>query len=89
MTERIEELKEEIKILEDRIEKRDALLKERLRTIQQNGGDMKYMEVIFGASSFGDFISRTSAVNTIMDSDKTIMEAQAADKKVLQENKKK
>ncbi|QGS69170.1 hypothetical protein CV093_15035 [Oceanobacillus sp. 143] len=48
---------------------------------------MQYIEVLFGAQSFGDFISRSSAVNTIMDQDKTIMEEQAADKKTLEDNK--
>ncbi|RDW15679.1 murein hydrolase activator EnvC family protein [Oceanobacillus chungangensis] len=84
---RIEKLKEEIIVLEQRIEERNVLLKDRLRTIQQNGGEMQYIEVLFGAQSFGDFISRSSAVNTIMDQDKTIMEEQAADKKTLEENK--
>ncbi|RDW16531.1 hypothetical protein CWR48_15920 [Oceanobacillus arenosus] len=85
---RIEALKQEIIVLEERIAQRDILLKDRLRTIQQNGGEMKYIEVLFGAQSFGDFISRSTAVNTIMDQDKTIMDEQAADKKTLEENKK-
>ena len=85
---RIEKLKEEIEILEDKIAKRDELLKDRLRSIQKSGGKMSYVEVVFGAKSFADFISRTTAVTTIMDQDKTIMQEQAADKKLLQENKK-
>lgn len=88
LTERIETLKEEIEILEDKIEKRDELLKDRLRAIQQSGGQIKFIEVIFDAKSFGDLISRTSAVNTIMDQDKLIMEEQAADKQLLADNKK-
>lgn len=84
---RIEDLKEEIEVLKDKIEKRDILIKNRLRSIQQTGGQLSYIEVIFGAKSFGDFISRTSAVNTIMDQDKKIMEEQAADEKLLEENK--
>ncbi|GLO67156.1 MULTISPECIES: peptidoglycan DD-metalloendopeptidase family protein [Oceanobacillus] len=88
LKERIKELEEEIKLLKERIEKRDELLKNRLLSIQQNGGDIKYLEVIFGASSFGDFISRSTAVNTIMDQDKEIMEEQERDKQALEENKK-
>lgn len=83
----IEKLKKEIKDLEERIKKRDKLLKDRLRSIQQNGGDIKYMEVIFGAKSFGDFISRATAVTTIMNQDKDILEQQAADKQVLESHK--
>lgn len=85
---RIEALKEEIIVLKERIEKREALLKNRLRAIQQTGGDMKYIEVILGSKSFGDFISRSGAVNTIMNQDKTIMEEQTADKLALEDNKK-
>lgn len=84
---KIETLKSEIKELQERIKKREALLKDRLRAIQQNGGSMKYIEVIFGAQSFGEFISRTSAVNTIMDQDKTILQEQAADKQALEDKK--
>lgn len=88
LTERIAVLKEEIEILEEKIEKRDELLKERLRAIQQNGGQLKYLQVIFDSKSFADFISRAAAVNTILDQDKQIMDEQAADKKLLSENKK-
>ncbi len=88
LSERIETLKEEIKILEEKIEKRDVLLKDRLRSIQQSGGEVKLIQVIFNSKSFIDFISRTTAVNTIMDQDKKIMEEQAADKQLLAENQK-
>src|SRR5699024_8177467 len=80
LTATIKQLKEDIIELQDRIEKRDALLKDRLRAIQKNGGSMKYIEVILGSKSFGEFISRSSAVNTIMDQDKNIMEIHAQEK---------
>ncbi|TQS74815.1 peptidoglycan DD-metalloendopeptidase family protein [Ornithinibacillus gellani] len=84
LTATIKQLKEDIIELQDRIEKRDALLKDRLRAIQKNGGSMKYIEVILGSKSFGEFISRSSAVNTIMDQDKNIMEIHAQEKVDLQ-----
>ncbi|WP_163970535.1 murein hydrolase activator EnvC family protein [Oceanobacillus halotolerans] len=87
LKEKIKELESEITELEERIEKRDALLRERLRAIQKNGGSIQYMEVILGSKSFGDFINRSSAVNTIMDQDKNIMEIHAADKKEMEEKK--
>ncbi|HLR73959.1 MAG TPA: peptidoglycan DD-metalloendopeptidase family protein [Virgibacillus sp.] len=86
LSEMIAGLENDISDLEERIKKRDALLKDRLRSIQQNGGLINYIEVILGSKSFSDFISRAAAVNTIMDQDKVIMEEQAADKKDL-ENK--
>jgi len=85
LSEKIKKLKKEISKLQDRIEKRDALLKDRLISIQKNGGNVKYLEVIFGSQSFGDFISRAFAVNTIMDQDKNIMEEQQADKDSLED----
>src|SRR5699024_6268027 len=39
----------------------------------------------FGSQSFSDLISRSSAVNAIMDQDKNIMEEHAADKKALED----
>ena len=42
------------------------------------------MEVILGSQSFGDFISRAFAVNTIMDQDKNIMEEHQVDKDSLE-----
>lgn len=84
----IDQLKIEIKELKKNIKKRNELLKERLRTIQQNGGSMRYIEVILGSQNFGDFVSRSSAVNTIMDQDKSIMEIHMAEKKELEEKKK-
>ncbi|GAA0285423.1 peptidoglycan hydrolase CwlO-like protein [Gracilibacillus halotolerans] len=88
LKEEIKQLEEEIVELEQKIEERGELLKGRLRSIQQSGGSIKYLEVILGAQSFGDFINRATAVNQIMNSDKTIMEEQEADKKQVEENKK-
>lgn len=87
LTNQIEQLEKEIEELEEKIEKRDVLLRDRLRSIQQGGGQVRYIEVIFGAQNFSDFISRASAVNTIMDQDRQIMEEQAADKELLADNK--
>ena len=88
LEEEIKTLNNEIDELIEKIEKRDVLLKNRLRSIQQSGGEMNYMEVIFGAKSFDDFISRSISVTTIMDQDKEIMDQQIEDKKLLDANKK-
>lgn len=86
LSDRIEKLKKDVKKLQKRIEKRESLLKDRLISIQKSGGSVKYIEVILGSQSFGDFISRVFAVNTIMDQDKNIMEEHETDKDSL-ENK--
>jgi peptidoglycan hydrolase CwlO-like protein len=82
--EEIKKLKNSIVDLQDRIQKRDQLLKDRLRSIQQNGGQISYLEVILGAKDFGEFIDRSSAVSTIMGQDKKIMELQKEEKQELE-----
>ncbi|WP_377887711.1 murein hydrolase activator EnvC family protein [Alkalihalobacillus sp. R86527] len=87
-TAEVDQLKEEIKVLQDRIAERDKLLKERVRSMQQNnGGSVDYMEVLLGASSFGDFVERVLALNTIAEQDKKILEEHKADKLAVEEKK--
>ncbi|WP_320415363.1 murein hydrolase activator EnvC family protein [Psychrobacillus antarcticus] len=84
-TTEIEKLNASIKELERKIEERDELLKERIRAVQVSGGSVSYIDVLLGANSFIDFIDRFSAVNTLMDADRTILKEQADDKKQLEE----
>lgn len=83
----IDELKKSIEELEQKIEEREELLKERARAIQLSGGSVDYIDVLLGANSFIDFIDRFSAVNTLIEADREIMREQAADKKLLAEQK--
>ena len=83
----IEKLHANIKKLEKQIAERDELIKERLRAVQESGGSVNYLDVLLGASSFADFIDRFSAVNTLMDADKKILQEQADDKKSLEVQK--
>lgn len=80
-------LKKEITELKKRIKERDKLLKNRLVSIQKNGGNIQYIEVVFGAQSFSEFISRASAVTTIMDQDKLMLEIHTTDKNALEDKK--
>ena len=73
----IKQLNDEIKELKIRIKEREDMLTKRLKSIQEVGGEVQYLEVILGAKSFSDLISRSTAVNTVMDSDKVIMEEHA------------
>lgn len=84
-TTEIEKLRASIKELERKIEERDELLKERIRAVQVSGGSVNYLDVILGANSFIDFIDRFSAVNTLMEADRTILKEQADDKEKLEE----
>lgn len=78
-------LEAEIETLEQAIEKRHGILKERMVSYQRSGGDINYLEVIFGAQSFSDFVNRVSAVNKIADSDARLIEQQEEDKKEVEE----
>ncbi|PKR79403.1 peptidase [Halalkalibacillus sediminis] len=85
----IDELQEEIDIIEKRIELRLDILKERLSSYQKQGGSINYMEVVLGSKNFGEFISRTAAVNKIMESDRHLMESHQEDKQEVEEKQSK
>ncbi|HWJ78080.1 MAG TPA: NlpC/P60 family protein, partial [Niallia sp.] len=75
----------EIKELQDKIDKRNNILKERARTFQENGGSVDYIEVLLGAESFKDFVDRVGAVATIMEADQDLIASNEKDKKELEE----
>jgi peptidoglycan hydrolase CwlO-like protein len=87
-TEKVEKLKKEIAELKKKIEERNELLKERARAIQEKGGSASYIDVLLGAESFGDFLNRITAVNTIVSADQKIMDEQKSDKKSLESKQK-
>jgi murein DD-endopeptidase MepM/ murein hydrolase activator NlpD len=83
----IDKLHGTIRVLEKKIADRDELIKERLRAVQERGGSVNYLDVLLGANSFADFIDRFSAVNTLMDADRKILQEQATDIESLEEQK--
>ncbi len=86
-TDEIDALRISIADLEKKIEERDVVLRERVRAMQIKGGQVNYLDVLLGANSFADFIDRFSAVNSLMDADRGIMEQQASDIAQLEEEK--
>ncbi|WP_409305092.1 coiled-coil domain-containing protein [Peribacillus sp. SCS-155] len=83
----IESLEGDVKVLQDRIEKRNVILKERAVSFQESGGGIDYLEVILGSKSFGNFLDRVSAIATIVDADKDILAEHEADKLELEDTK--
>lgn len=81
----IEQLKKQIAEVKKRIEKRNELLKERAKSLQEAGGTISYLDVILGAKSFNDFVTRISAVTTIVDADQKIIEEHERDMKLKEE----
>lgn len=81
--EEVDKLKEEIAIINDNIDKRTEILKERVLSLQEAGGNGTYMEVLFGSKSFSDFIDRLFAVVQIANADNELIEQQELDKKAV------
>ncbi|MGP8315815.1 peptidoglycan DL-endopeptidase CwlO [Bacillus subtilis] len=84
--EEIKKLKKEIKETEARIEKRNEILKKRVRSLQESGGSQGYIDVLLGSTSFGDFISRATAVSSIVDADKDLIKQQEQDKAKIEDS---
>jgi peptidoglycan hydrolase CwlO-like protein len=84
----VERLNAEIALIEERINARNNILKDRAVSFQENGGQVRYLDVILGSSSFSDFIDRIDAVATIVEADQSLIEAHNADKTELEEKQK-
>lgn len=74
------EVQKEIDVLQAKIDERFVILNERMKSYQEIGGNISYLEVILGAKSFTDFISRLHAITKITDSDAALMTEQRKDK---------
>ncbi|WP_083256030.1 murein hydrolase activator EnvC family protein [Domibacillus iocasae] len=85
----IERLRAEIEELKIRIAERTVVLEDRARSIQQSGGSASYIDVLLGAESFSDFVNRATAVTTLVNADKDILQEQENDKKQLEANEQK
>lgn len=80
----IDAVKKEIKEIEEKIEERFEILKDRAQSYQHNGGNIQYLEVLFGAKTFTEFISTLTAVTTIADADAKLIEEQENDKRKVE-----
>ncbi|WP_299092511.1 C40 family peptidase [uncultured Metabacillus sp.] len=83
----ISETDAEIKELETAIQNRTEILKQRAISYQHSGGNVEYIDVLLGSSSFSDFVNRAIAVGKIVEADRAMMEQQEADQNVLKEKK--
>lgn len=71
----IENLIKEMDALEEKIDKKDKEIKSIMKFVQVSNGEANYMEYIFGATSFTDFIYRISVAEQLSDyNDKLIKE---------------
>lgn len=84
----IEQKKEEIVTLEDKILARKAVMKKRLVSLQHDDNISLVIKVFFESKSLDDFIQRASAVSALFNADKDILGAQQADLKQIEDDKK-
>lgn len=84
----IEEKKEEIVTLEDNILSRKDVMKDRLVALQHDSNLNILLKVLIDSKNFNDFIQRATAVTTLFDADKDILDAQQNDLKQIEEDKK-
>lgn len=69
-----------------RVEDRDSLLRSRVRLMYTNGA-VTYLDVLFSATSFSDFLDRYRNLTMIVDQDRNILEANIKDKNLIAEAK--
>ncbi|MCR8645002.1 peptidoglycan DD-metalloendopeptidase family protein [Paenibacillus sp. N1-5-1-14] len=71
---------------EARVERRNDLLESRVRMIYTNG-PVSYLEVLFSATSFSDFINRLDLLKSIVGQDKDILESNKKDRDIVVDKK--
>ncbi|MFT8710173.1 MAG: NlpC/P60 family protein [Sporolactobacillus sp.] len=76
---KIAALKTEISAIQKRIDARKKILDERLVSIYKNG-TTDYLDVLFGAKNFNDFVNRFKALHLITSQDHKILTDQQNDK---------
>ncbi len=77
---------QELEEAEDQIAHRDEMLKNRLRVIYENG-DTGYLDVLFEAYSFAEFLTRLNDLKTIAESDLELLEIAYEERRVVEEKK--
>ena len=77
------ELEQEINTIQDRIDKRNEILKKRALTLQESAGNVKYIDVILGSSSFEDFVGRLQAVAALVQADQDLVKQYKEDQTAI------
>lgn len=84
--ENIEKILDEIGLKEEELDERSELLKGRLKDIYVKG-EVKFLDVLFRATSFSDFLSRYELMKIVAKNDKDLLTQMEAEKKELDEAK--
>ncbi|PYE92221.1 3D domain-containing protein [Bacillus sp. 196mf] len=84
----IEQKKEEIVILEDKVLARKDIMRKRMVSVQNSSNTSLVVEVVVESKNFADFLQRMNAVSTILEADKEILRLQEQDLRQIEEDKK-
>ncbi|MGE6540368.1 3D domain-containing protein [Bacillus luti] len=84
----IEQKKEEIVVLEDKVLARKDIMRKRMISVQNSSNTSLVVEVVVESKNFADFIQRMNAVTTILEADKEILRLQEQDLRQIEEDKK-
>ncbi len=83
----IEQKKEEIVVLEDKVLARKGVMAERLVSLQHNDKASLVIEILVNSENLTELVQRATAVTTILNADKSLLEQQQNDLKKIEEEK--
>lgn len=86
--EETKKIEQQIVKLQENIKKKDKQMKEIMGFVQVSNGETNYIEYIFGATDFTDFIYRVSVAEQLGDYNKQLIESYNKDVKNLDEKQK-
>ncbi|WP_430510633.1 murein hydrolase activator EnvC family protein [Gottfriedia solisilvae] len=81
-------MQDEIMNLQNRLDQRQVIIDDRLRTLQKSGGNKKYLDILFGASNIGELFQGINTIAKFMDSDQDILVDQQNDLKKVEQKEK-
>lgn len=85
--EKIVECQSNISATQQKIEEKEDLLKDRMYDTQEYNNSNSYIDYIFGAKNFSDFLSRVSGINEITEYDRELINELALYKKKISSEK--
>ncbi len=83
LNQNIVETQAELDQAEERVAKRESLLNIRVRGMYERG-QISYLDVLFGARSFGEFLTLLIGIQTILNQDMAILEDNRKDQKQIE-----
>lgn len=85
-TNHLKQVEANLKTTQDHLAERKEVVADRLRSLQEQGR-VSYLEVIFGATSFNDFISRIDLIGAIVRKDREVFDGVKKEADLLEQQK--